>query len=85
MVVTFGGVKQMPDEIIVNVVKRKGQNLFLRYTDPVDGKRREKNSGTTNMKAAQRAAGEWQAELRLALRRRSKPNGACLLKPMNRQ
>ena len=54
----------MPDEIIVNVVKRKGQNLFLRYTDPVDGKRREKNSGTTNMKAAQRAAGEWQAELR---------------------
>jgi len=56
-------VNAMSDEINVIVVKRKGNNLFLRYTDPVDGKRREKNSGTTSMKAAQRAAGEWQAEL----------------------
>ena len=55
----------MSDEINVIVVKRKDRkNLCLRYTDPVDGKKREKNSGTTNMKAAQRAAGEWQAELR---------------------
>jgi integrase len=54
----------MTDEINVIVVKRKGLNLYLRYIDPVDGRRREKNSGTTNMKAAQRAAGEWQAELR---------------------
>jgi len=53
----------MSDEINVIVVKRKGLNLYLRYIDPIDGKRREKNSGTTNMKAAQRAAGEWQAEL----------------------
>ena len=53
----------MSDEINVIVVKRKGLNLYLRYIDPVDGKRREKNSGTKNMKAAQRAAGEWQAEL----------------------
>lgn len=53
----------MADEINVIVVKRKGLNLYLRYIDPIDGKRREKNSGTTNMKAAQRAAGEWQAEL----------------------
>lgn len=53
----------MSDEINVIVVKRKGLNLYLRYIDPVDGKRREKNSGTTSMKAAQRAAGEWQAEL----------------------
>lgn len=54
----------MTDEINVIVVKRKGLNLYLRYIDPVDGRRREKNSGTTNMKAAQRAAGEWQAQLR---------------------
>ena len=54
----------MSEEISVIVVKRKGLNHYLRYIDPVDGKRREKNSGTTNMKAAQRAAGEWQAELR---------------------
>lgn len=55
----------MSDEISVIVVKRKDRkNLCLRYTDPVDGKKREKNSGTTSMKAAQRAAGEWQAELR---------------------
>ena len=53
----------MSDEINVIVVKRKGLNLYLRYIDPVDGKRREKNSGTASMKAAQRAAGEWQAEL----------------------
>ncbi|MCA9051948.1 MAG: site-specific integrase [Planctomycetaceae bacterium] len=53
----------MADEINVIVVKRKGLNLYLRYIDPIDGKRREKNSGTTNMKQAQRAAGEWQAEL----------------------
>ena len=54
----------MSDEINVIVVKRKGLNLYLRYIDPIDGKRREKNSGTTNMKAAERAAGAWQAELR---------------------
>lgn len=55
----------MMDEISVIVVKRKDRkNLCLRYTDPVDGKKHEKNSGTTSMKVAQRAAGEWQAELR---------------------
>lgn len=52
------------DEINVIVVKRKDRkNLCLRYTDPVTGKRHEKNSGTTSQKKAQRAAGEWQAEL----------------------
>jgi len=51
------------DEISVYVVKRKGMNLFLRYKDPVTGKRHEKNSGTRSEKKAQRAAGEWQAEL----------------------
>ncbi len=53
----------MADEINVIVVKRKNRNLYLRFTDPIDGKRHEKDSGTTSMKAAQRAAGEWQAEL----------------------
>lgn len=57
----------MSDEINVIVVKRKGRNLFLRYTDPVDGKRREKNSGTTDMKTAQRVAVEWQTELRAGI------------------
>ena len=51
------------DDITVHVVKRKGLNLYLRYTDPVDGRRHEKNSGTRSMKCAQRAAGVWQAEL----------------------
>ncbi len=51
------------DEINVNVVKRKGLNLYLRYTDPVTGKRYEKNSGTKNVKKANKAAGELQAEL----------------------
>ena len=51
------------DEINVHVVTRKGLNFYLRYTDPVDGRRHEKNSGTRNMRTAQRAAGVWQAEL----------------------
>lgn len=55
-------------EINVRVVRRKSEtNLYLRFVDPVDGKRREKNSGTTSMKAALRAAGEWQSELRAGL------------------
>ena len=51
------------NEITVHVVRRKGKNLYLRFTDPVTGKRHEKNSGTTSQRKAQRAAGEWQAEL----------------------
>jgi hypothetical protein len=52
-------------EIKVHVVKRKGKkSLHLRYTDPITGKRYERSSRTMNMKAAQRAAGELQAELR---------------------
>lgn len=53
----------MTDEIKVHVVTRKGLNLYLRYTDPVTGKRYERNSGTKSQRKAQRAAGEWQAEL----------------------
>jgi hypothetical protein len=52
----------MNQEINVIVVKRSDRkNLCLRDDDPIDGKRREKTSGTTSMKAALRAAGEWQA------------------------
>jgi len=54
----------MNDEICVHVVKRKGKGLCLRYTDPVTGKRHEKQDCPKAMKAAQRAAGQWQAELR---------------------
>ena len=55
------------NEITVHVVRRKGTNFYLRYTDPVTGRRHEKNSGTKRLKKAQRAAGEWQAELNLGL------------------
>ncbi len=55
------------EDIRVHVVKRKGMNLFLRYTDPVTGKRHEKNSGTKVRKKAQTAAGQWQAELNLGI------------------
>ena len=55
----------MSNEINVIVVKFTGRkNLMLRYTDPVTGKRHHKSSGTRLKKQAQKAAGEWQAELR---------------------
>lgn len=53
----------MADEINVIVVDRGRKFLYLRYTDPIDGKIHEKSAKTRNMKAAQRAAGEWLAEL----------------------
>lgn len=53
----------MTGEIRVHVVARKGKNFYLRYKDPVTGKRIEKNSGTTSRRKALRAAGEWQSEL----------------------
>lgn len=55
----------MSGEINVRVIRRKSEtNLYLRYIDPVDGRRREKNSGTTSEKDALKAAGQWQTELR---------------------
>ena len=53
----------MSDEINVIVVDRGRKYLYLRYTDPIDGKIHEKSARTTITKAAQRAAGEWLAEL----------------------
>ncbi|MEO2030356.1 MAG: tyrosine-type recombinase/integrase [Fuerstiella sp.] len=51
-------------KIRVGVIKHSNRkNLYLRYTDPVTGKRHERNSGTTGRRAAERAAGEWQNEL----------------------
>ncbi len=57
------GVNAMSDEINVIVVDRGRKYLYLRYTDPIDGKIHEKSARTTSMRAAQRAAGEWLAEL----------------------
>ena len=53
----------MSEAINVIVVDRGRKFLYLRYSDPVDGKIHEKSAKTRNMKAAQRAAGEWLAEL----------------------
>ncbi len=53
----------MSDDINVIVVDRGRRFLYLRYTDPIDGKIHEKSARTQSMKAAQRAAGEWLAEL----------------------
>lgn len=53
----------MRDEINVIVVDRGRKFLYLRYVDPIDGKIREKSAKTANAKAAQKAAGEWLAEL----------------------
>lgn len=50
--------------IKVNVVRFGGRkNLMLRYTDPITGKRKHKNSGTSDESEAQKAAGRWEDEL----------------------
>lgn len=53
----------MSDGIVVTVVDRGRTYLYLRYIDPVDGKTREKSSGLSDWKAAQKAAWKWQEEL----------------------
>ncbi|MBN2577647.1 MAG: tyrosine-type recombinase/integrase [Pirellulales bacterium] len=55
----------MNDEIRVKV-KAVGSNrcLAMYYTDPVSGKRVVKSTGTRNVKAAERKAGEWENQLR---------------------
>lgn len=53
----------MSDGIVVTVVDRGRTYLYLRYIDPVDGKTREKSSGLSDWKAAERAAWKWQEEL----------------------
>ena len=53
----------MSEQIKVIVVDRGRRYLYLRYTDPIDGKIHEKSARTTSMKAAQTAAGAWLFEL----------------------
>lgn len=53
----------MSDGIVVTVVDRGRTYLYLRYIDPVDGKTREKSSGLSDWKAAEKAAWKWQEEL----------------------
>lgn len=54
----------MSDDVTVYVIDRGRKYLYLRYIDPIDGKIHEKSARTSSMKAAERAAGEWQSELR---------------------
>lgn len=55
----------MSDEIRVNVMQYPDRpNLVLAYTDPVSGKRKTKSAGTSNEKAAWKAAAAWEEELR---------------------
>ena len=48
----------MTNAIRVHVVRRKGLNLYLRYVDPVTGKRCERSSGSVDMKSAYRAVAQ---------------------------
>ena len=41
------------NEITVHVVRRKGKNLYLRFTDPVTGKRHEKSRAEHRARALQ--------------------------------
>ena len=55
----------MSDEIKVTVIKYPDRaNLVLCYIDPVSGKRKTKSAGTSNEKAAWKAAAAWEEELR---------------------
>ena len=55
----------MSEEIRVTVIRYGDRaNLVLAYTDPVSGKRQTKSAGTSNEKAAWKAAAAWEDELR---------------------
>jgi integrase len=55
----------MSEEIRVNVMQYPDRpNLVLAYADPVSGKRKTKSAGTSNEKAAWKAAAAWEEELR---------------------
>ncbi len=55
----------MSEEIRVSVVRYPDRaNLVLCYVDPVSGKRKTKSAGTSNEKAAWKAAAAWEEELR---------------------
>lgn len=54
----------MQDTIKVTVVNRGRKYLYLRYICPDTGKAIERSARTADAKAADRAAGKWEAELR---------------------
>lgn len=60
-------------EIKVNVVKYSDRkNLLLVYRDDVTGERLTRSAGTSKMREAMKAAGQWEAELREGRYRRVK-------------
>jgi hypothetical protein len=55
----------MTDTIKVHVVKYPDRaNLVMRYLDPITGRQVQRSTGTANKRAAERAAGAWERELR---------------------
>lgn len=53
------------DEIKVYVVKYKDRdNYSMKYTDPLTGQNVRRSTGTSKLKAAEKAAAVWEAELR---------------------
>ena len=54
----------MTESIKVHVIDRGRSSLYLRYVDPVSGRPVEKSAKTSNVKAATKAAGQWEDELR---------------------
>lgn len=54
----------METEIKVHVVKYPDRdNLVMRYVDPFTGRQVQRSTGTTNQKAAERAAAKWEDDL----------------------
>jgi integrase len=54
----------MSEEIKVFVINKGRKNLYLRHIDPMTGRGIEKSAKTSNHKAAIKAAGAWEDELR---------------------
>ena len=54
----------MKEEVKVYVIDKGRTNLYLRYTDPLNGKVHEKSAKTREKKAATKAAGAWEDKLR---------------------
>ena len=88
----------MSDEIKVTVIRYPDRaNLVLAYIDPVCGKRKTKSAGTSNEKAAWKAAAAWEEELRAgphcppskvtwaAFRKRYEAEHLANLKPKTRE
>src|SRR5690606_21167078 len=58
----------MVEEIKVHILKKPGRKiLYMRYRDPMTGKDVTRSTGETARSRADRAAGQWEAELRAGL------------------